>query len=65
MTSLNLNYLPAGSVSKYSHIGVGASTYDFEGRHNSVYSSVFFFHLNLIFKNQFLKIKAGLYSVFT
>ena len=29
MTSFNLNYLFKESISKYSHIGVMASTYDF------------------------------------
>ena len=29
MTSFNLNYLPKGPISKYSLIGVKASTYQF------------------------------------
>ena len=31
MTSFNLNYLPEGPISKYSHMGVKASVYEFGG----------------------------------
>lgn len=31
MTSFDLNYLRKGPISKYNHIGVRASTYEFYG----------------------------------
>ena len=31
MTSFNLNYLPEGPISKYSHMGVRTSVYEFGG----------------------------------
>lgn len=31
-TSFHLHYLPKGPISKYSHTGLRASTYEFAGR---------------------------------
>lgn len=39
MTSFNPNYLLKGHVSKYSHIGVKASTHEFCRGHNSIRNS--------------------------
>ena len=39
MTSFNFSYLLRGPICKYSHTGVRASTYEFQGGHNSVHNN--------------------------
>ena len=40
MTSFDLNHLFRGTISKYSHTGVEAAVYEFEGVQYSVHSTI-------------------------